>query len=58
MDLSNFTRTCHEKVNLNAEFLLTACDPKDVSYIQPFCTEDNLKPIIGYIYVIIIYVLF
>lgn len=51
MDLNNFLKTCHEKVNLHPDFILSQCDSSTVSYIQPFCLSGVEKPIIGYIYV-------
>lgn len=51
MDLNSFLKSCHEKVNLNPDLVLTQCDPSTVSYIQPFSLISVENPIIGYIYV-------
>lgn len=51
MDLSNFLKACHEKVNLHPDFVLKQCDPGTISYIHPFCLNDIENPIVGYIYV-------
>lgn len=51
MDLDNFLRHCHEKVNLHSDFLLNQLDPSTISYIQPFCSNDAENPLVGYIYV-------
>lgn len=51
MDLNSFLKSCHEKVNLHPDFVLKQCDPRTVSYINPFSSYDVEKPLIGYIYV-------
>lgn len=55
MDFKDFIKTCYEKVNLHQDFVLNQCDPKTISYILPFCLNFLEKPIIGYIYVNIIF---
>ncbi|XP_060878579.1 uncharacterized protein LOC132950955 [Metopolophium dirhodum] len=50
MDLNNFLKFCHGKVNLHPEFVLNQCDPNTISYIRPFCLSGVEKPIVGYIY--------
>jgi len=54
MDLNNFLKFCHGKVNLHPEFVLNQCDPNTISYIRPFSLSGVEKPIVGYIYVSII----
>lgn len=49
MDLNNFLKECHEKVILHPDFVLQLCDPKTVSYIQPFCLSDVDNVLVGYI---------
>lgn len=58
MDLDSFLRNCHEKINLQSDFVLNQFDPSTVSYIQPFCLNDTEKPLIGFIYVCIIFIFF
>lgn len=52
MDLNHFLKGCHEKINLHPDFILEQHDPSTVSYIQPFCLNDNENhPLVGYVYV-------
>lgn len=54
MDLNNFLKCCHERVNLHPDFVLNQCDPNTISYIRPFCPSGVENPIVGYIHVSII----
>jgi len=49
MDLNQFLKSCHEKINLHPNFVLKQCDPGTVTYINPFCLYHIEKPLIGYI---------
>lgn len=54
MDLSEFMKDCHEKINLHPDLILRQCVSSSVSYIRPFCLNDNENPLVGYVYVSIL----
>lgn len=54
MDLSDFLRDCHKKVHLHSDLVLNQCDPSTVLYIRPFSLNNDVNPIVGYVYVSIL----